>query len=326
MRYVLYYSPSLDIYHHLATEQSLLAAALPDTRILYLWQSDRAVVIGKNQNIWMACNCNVLKKHDLVPARRFSGGGAVYHDCGNLNYSFICPKNAYIPRNHFTILIDALKPWGISAYLNDTHALCVENKKISGNAFCIKKDHVLHHGTLLIDTDTTLFSSLFEPSFDHITGNGVQSTIAEVINCRNINPTLSLSSLIDSVCESFYRFYGNHTFRSPVLPDIDQSSFSSYYKKLTTFSWIFGRSPPCRLSFHPDFSWGKIPVHLDIVDGNIKNILFEHTHAAVLEQEIKKNIYSKPFIKETILKALRRCKKQSSQLLEFIRWIELLSF
>lgn len=128
MKKIAYYAEHDDIYLHLASEELMLESLPADTTILYLWHAADAMVIGKNQNPWLECQLPLMAAEGCRLARRISGGGAVFHDAGNLNYSILIQKSAYDRDAISTLIIDAIKTFGVIANVGDRHLLEVNNK------------------------------------------------------------------------------------------------------------------------------------------------------------------------------------------------------
>lgn len=140
-----------DAYFNLATEEYLLKNFSED--IFMLWQNEPSVIIGKHQNVWAEVNIPYTQQKNIKVARRFSGGGAVYHDLGNLNFTFIENGNK-ISENKYTMqLVKLLETMNIQALADERQALTINGLKISGSAQCIHKNRMMHHATLLFDTD-----------------------------------------------------------------------------------------------------------------------------------------------------------------------------
>jgi lipoate-protein ligase A len=151
MKTKLVYSDSYNPFFNLSLEEHLFQNIKEDEVIFYLWQNAHTVVIGRNQNPYRECNLREFEADRGKLARRMSGGGAVYHDLGNLNFTFILPKREFNLIKQFEVIIKALKRIGITAYISGRNDLLVNEKKFSGNAFYHTDKTSLHHGTILID-------------------------------------------------------------------------------------------------------------------------------------------------------------------------------
>ena len=192
-----------DVWKHLATEEYLLNALLPDSCILYLWRTADAVVIGKNQNPWLECRFADLDLAGGKLARRLSGGGAVYHDFGNLNFSFILWQDAYDKEALSQIVVDAVRTFGIDASIGDRHVLQADNRKFSGNAFCLRRKKVIHHGTILVDADLERLHEFLRPTCSGIESRGIRSVPSPVVNLSELQPSLTIGAVADAVADQF---------------------------------------------------------------------------------------------------------------------------
>jgi len=178
-------------YLNLAIEEYLLKNS--DEEYFLLWQNEPTVVIGKNQNAFAEINIEYTKKHGIHIARRITGGGAVYHDLGNLNYSYISnKKGSDINFEKFSRpVIEALLEMGIDAELSGRNDIMIGEKKISGNAQTHFENRVLHHGTLLYDSDLDVLSSALLVDKKKIETKAIKSTKSRVTNIKNFLPVSS---------------------------------------------------------------------------------------------------------------------------------------
>ena len=241
--YNIFYNTSKDIYHHLAVEKYLLNTVAPHTNILYIWQSRGAVVIGKHQNVWKECNYKICLKNNIAIARRLSGGVAIFQDLGNINFSFISSRDSYSVENNFTILLNTLSNLGIKAERNQKNDILVAGKKNSDSSFCIKKHGVLHHASLLINTNLPLLYHVLQPSFSTIESNGVNSEHSEVTNSSLIVKKTSINTVIDSVIKEFQHVYATTIPVQKNSPLVSVRSIQAWYEELSSNKWIFGRNP-----------------------------------------------------------------------------------
>ncbi|MBQ1691929.1 MAG: lipoate--protein ligase, partial [Erysipelotrichaceae bacterium] len=149
----VFVSESLDVYHNQAIEKYFLDRIEDDEVILYLWQNDRTIVIGANQDAYGECDIEKLEKDGGHLARRITGGGAVYHDKGNLNFTFITPKALYDLSKQEEVILKALDCLGIKAAKTGRNDLVIDGRKFSGHAYYKGKRSCLHHGTLMLEVD-----------------------------------------------------------------------------------------------------------------------------------------------------------------------------
>ena len=191
-------SASMDVYRNLAVEEYLMDHADDHDSILFLWQSDCAVVMGKNQNPWKECRLDLMEAESVSLARRISGGGTVYHDAGNLNYCVIVNRAVYKEQQAYEMVFDALRPFGIEAGRTGKSNLSVDGLKFSGNAFCFRKGRAMHHGTLLLHTDLERLERYLGSMLDGIETHAIASVPAAVTNLN-----LDVDRFRDALKESF---------------------------------------------------------------------------------------------------------------------------
>lgn len=212
---------SHDPYLNLAIEQYLFENC--DDDVFMLWQNEPCVVIGKNQNAYTEINFDLLNEKGVKVVRRITGGGAVYHDFGNLNYTFISDKRSEgIDFAYFTApIIEALSSFGIDACLSGRNDILVDGKKISGNAQHTSGTRVLHHGTLLFDSELDFLSSLLKVDEEKIKSKAIKSTRSRV---TNIKPLLSSEMTVAQFVESLSNFvikkYSPELIEAPVCEKI----------------------------------------------------------------------------------------------------------
>jgi len=200
-------SKSTDVYRNLALEEWLLDHA-PQTPVLFLCVNDPCVVIGKNQNPWRECRLSLMEKEGVPLARRISGGGAVYHDEGNLNVSVIVPRTEYREDKQYELIFQTLEKFGIKSSKVRKNTLAVGDKKISGQAFCFRGQRVLHHGTLLVTADLARLGRYLGPELDGIETKAVASVPAQVANLAAFAPELTVEKLSAALTETFGKEYG----------------------------------------------------------------------------------------------------------------------
>ena len=169
------YSP----YENLAAEEIFCnMCACIGVRGIFLWQNKDTVVIGQNQNPWRECRLSEMEREGVKLARRKTGGGAVFHDLGNLNFSFCAPRELYDQELNYKIIVDAVRKAGIPAEINGRNDITAGGRKFSGNAFRHTQSYSLAHGTLLISSDLSRLSSYLTPSEDKLKGKGTLSRVA----------------------------------------------------------------------------------------------------------------------------------------------------
>lgn len=210
-------------YYNLALERSLFDFVDEDTVILYLWQNSHTIVIGKNQNAYAECKVDEFIKDGGTLARRPSGGGAVYHDLGNLNFSIICKESIAKEHTYQRIVKEALGYFGIVSEFNGRNDLTVDDKKFSGNAFYVKDDVLCQHGTILINSDFKELSKYLTPDISKLERNHVKSVESRVVNLSEISDKITVESMKEAMIKA------TNAVR---IDEIPEGSIVEEYKKI----------------------------------------------------------------------------------------------
>ena len=269
----LYESNSFDPHWNLATEQYLMETVEEDACILFLWQNQNTVVIGKNQNAWKECRTALLAQEGVTLARRLSGGGAVFHDLGNLNFTFLMPQAEYDLDRQFAVIAHAAALLGLEAERSGRNDMLIQGRKFSGNAFYKNGTQAYHHGTLLVDVDMDKMSRYLNPSKAKLQAKGVDSVRSRVVNLKELNPAITVDSMKAAMKEAFRAVYALpcSTLDSSSL---DQQKIEALYRRNASWEWNYGQKLPFSVQFEDRFPWGGLQICLQIENGLVK-------HAAV---------------------------------------------
>lgn len=202
-------SQSTDVYRNLAVEEWLFDHADRRGPVLFLCVNSPCVVIGKNQNPWKECRLSLMEKEGVPLARRISGGGAVYHDEGNLNFGVIVPRTEYREEKQYELIFQTLDKFGVKASKLRKNSLAVDGLKFSGQAFSFRGQHVLHHGTLLVNSDLNRLGRYLGSEIEGIQTKAVASVPSDVMNLSEAAPGLTVEKLSDALMETFRKMYGS---------------------------------------------------------------------------------------------------------------------
>ena len=248
----IYMTDSTDPYWNLATEKLLFERVEDNCCILYLWQNKNTVVIGRNQNPFAECRMSLLKEENVHLARRLSGGGAVYHDLGNLNFTFLLRDEDYDLARQQSVIQTACAYAGIRAEISGRNDILADGKKFSGNAFYHSRGHAYHHGTLLIDTDGEKLSRYLTPPKAKLAAKGIASVRSRVVNLRELSPQLTCKQMMQYMCDAFSQVYS--------LPAqiIQLSAEDTLHIRQTAADfmdpdWLYGTTPPFSFSCEGHF-------------------------------------------------------------------------
>lgn len=270
MRSKIIYTSSLDPWHNLALEEYLLNSIKKDECILYLWQNQNTVVIGKNQNAWQECRTELLEREGGKLARRSSGGGAVFHDTGNLNFSFLVDREFYDVHKQLEVILRAVEKLGIKAMFSGRNDLVVEGKKFSGNAFSYRKTSALHHGTILVSADMEKMTRYLQVSKEKIQSKGIQSVRSRVVNLIEYAPDLDIEKTKGAIVEAFIDLYGEPDGVFDEEEYVDPVKLEPLIEKYASWEWRYGESPKFDIELKTRFSWGGLDLYLRLVHGRIE--------------------------------------------------------
>lgn len=264
----IYISNSMDPYTNIATEKRLMDTTGPTECTLYLWQNQNTVVIGHNQNAWSECRTTLLEQEQGHLARRLSGGGAVFHDVGNLNFTFLVAKENYDLDRQLEVILRACALAGIRAERSGRNDLLAEGRKFSGNAFYSNRTHAYHHGTLLIQVDMDKLQRYLSPPKAKLEAKGVSSVRSRVINLTQLAPELSVDSMKAYMCTAFSDVYGCPAC-THILSDEDIAAIALLRQEYASWDYLYGSPLPFTFSCEAQFPWGHIQLQVSSKNGII---------------------------------------------------------
>ncbi|MDR1904977.1 MAG: lipoate--protein ligase [Treponema sp.] len=260
-------------YRNIALEALLFECVERGVCILYLWQNRHTVVIGRNQNAWKECRVEDLEASGGFLARRLSGGGAVYHDLGNLNFTFLLPKDDYDTEKQSAVILRAVQMAGIDAYRSGRNDIETEGRKFSGNAFYFSGNNAYHHGTLLVNADLNAASQYLTVQAGKIKAKGVESVRKRMINLAECKQDLTIPALQQFLIAAFDEVYG--LAGSPLDKGmLDQERLSALEAKFGDPEWKYGKNPPFQFETGARFAWGDIDIRIDISENRINSSRF----------------------------------------------------
>ncbi|MBR3783152.1 MAG: lipoate--protein ligase [Bacteroidales bacterium] len=257
-------------YWNIAVENFLVEHAEAVT--LYLWRNRRTVVIGQNQNPYSEVNLDALEADDGYLMRRKTGGGAVYHDDGNLNFSFVVPKPIYDQGRQFRVIQRAVESFGLHTELSGRNDILCEGRKFSGNAFSKGRFNDLHHGTILIKGNMEDLARYLKPKPAKLQKHGVQSVRSRVVNLADLNPAISAEALVPRLRKAFEDEYAGTA---------DEISFDSLrsnprvcelFEEFSSPEWKYSNWRTFSAHRSGQFDWGGVELQLSVEDGVISNV------------------------------------------------------
>ncbi|MBT9154004.1 MAG: Lipoate-protein ligase A [Firmicutes bacterium] len=262
-------SPSFDPYYNLALEELLLSHLGERQCVLYLWQNQRTVVIGRHQNAWRECLVDRIETAGGRIARRLSGGGAVYHDLGNLNFTFLVPREAYDLHRQLKVILTAVRELGIEAEFSGRNDILAAGRKFSGNAFYHGQQASFHHGTILLDVDLSILQDYLNVPPQKLAAKGVASVKSRVINLRELVPGLTIEHLKTAMQRAFLAEYGGGGEVMALEPLTTTPEFIFLMDKYASWDWRLGKTPAFDVIHETRFPWGGIELGLVVVGGKV---------------------------------------------------------
>lgn len=259
-----YLGESVDPYQNLAIEQYLMETVGEDSCILYLWQNRQTVVIGRNQNAWAECRTTELNRDGGHLARRLSGGGAVYHDMGNLNFTFLVSKKNYDLQKQLQVIVTACRNLGLNAQITGRNDVTIAGRKFSGNAFFDSKGQAYHHGTLLVDVDMAQLGQYLMPSKAKLQSKGVDSVRSRVGNLRELNSDITIEAMKAALTDSFSTIFNNSVEKIAVSPHPD------LLERYRSWEWNYGQKLPFSFQWEDRLSFGCVRIEASVENGIIR--------------------------------------------------------
>jgi lipoate-protein ligase A len=251
-------------YLNIAVENYLLSQPSDGDIIMYLWQNRRTVVIGQNQNPYSECNVAQLEADGGFLMRRRTGGGAVFHDLGNLNFSFVVPYEMYDTTRQFAVLQRAVESYGLDTEISGRNDVLCQGRKFSGNAFAKGRQQRLHHGTILIRTDVEQLQRYLKVKPAKLQKHGVASVQSRVVNLSELVPEITAQNIIPNLIQAFEAEYG-----SPLQTiDFDTLATRSEVQELSAEfaspEWKYGRWQQFEAQRSAQFDWGEVEVDVQV--------------------------------------------------------------
>lgn len=253
-----------DPYLNIAVENYLLSLPSNGQVTLYLWSNRRTVVIGQYQNPYSECNVEQLESDGGFLMRRRTGGGAVYHDLGNLNFSFVVPYELYDQSRQLSVLQKAVAAFGLQTEVSGRNDVLCQGRKFSGNAFSKGRNQRLHHGTILIRTDVEAIQKYLKVKPAKLRKHGVDSHQSRVVNLSELNPAITAVSIVPHLLSAFEQEYGTpvrtldfHQLAS--LPEVQQLRLS-----FASPEWKYGRWQQFEAQRSAQFDWGGVEISLQV--------------------------------------------------------------
>ncbi len=306
--FVLYVkNDSCDPYFNLALEEYLFMQRQDLGPLFMLWQDIPVVVVGRNQNTREEINMEFTREKGIAVVRRLSGGGAVYHDLGNLNFTFILEQaERELDFARYTVpVIKALERMGITASFTGRNDLTIDGRKFSGNAQFRQRERVLHHGTLLFEVNLENMEQALAVAEDKISSHGVKSVRSRVSNIvEHLTVPFSLQQFKDLLREMVGEYYGLDG-EYELKPDDIRAVEKLRLEKYCSWEWNYGHSPAYNIKRSRRFDWGKVDIYLEVQEGVIKEArIFGDFFSPGDIDELCRSLSGRPYRREAISRCL----------------------
>lgn len=313
----VFLSDSFNPHLNLATEEWIFHNLDPSMQVLFLWRNEETVVVGRNQNPWSECNLAKMKEDKVHLARRTTGGGAVFHDLGNTNFTFLSPKESYKRENNIEVILQALKEFGIDGYASGRNDLLIPfeegPRKFSGSAYREKKDRAFHHGTLLLHADLTRLGQYLTPNPKKLKAKGKESVRARVANLNEVAPNLKHENIVEAMVRSFEKFYNakadteSLTMTSlQLIPEL-----KGQYERLSSFEWLYGQTLEFNQKMDEYLSLGFFDFQFQVDEAIITDLkIFTDCLYPQLIEDLTQGLRGKKFVSETIRTEISKSKSQ----------------
>lgn len=276
---MMYYieSPSTDPHFNLALEQFVFDRLDRAHGYFMLWQNDNAIIVGKHQNTVGEVDAAYVREHGIRVVRRLSGGGAVYHDLGNINFTFIVDNGETASFDFSTFcrpIVKALERFGVHAEINGRNDITIEGKKFSGNSQYSKQGRTMHHGTILYDSDLEVVGKALFVSRDKLESKGVESVRSRVTNVRTyVAGDVSTERFFATLRDFMFEEYAltPYVLTPEQLAEVEALRRDRYDR----WDWNYGASPDYQVRKERRVEGvGKLEIRLDVQGGVIRDAAF----------------------------------------------------
>lgn len=333
----IFISASTDPWFNLAVEECIFRQMPANQKVLYLWRNADTVVIGRGQNPWKECNTRRMEADQVKLARRQSGGGAVFHDLGNTNFTFMAGKPGYDKSVSTAIILHALASLGINASASGRNDLIVQTeqgeRKISGSAYRETPDRGFHHGTLLLSADLSRLANYLNPDPKKLASKGIASVRSRVANLNEIRADIDHEIICEAIQHAFVAYYSSDNSTMPIVEYIspenmpDLPKFAEQYAIQKSWEWNFGKAPEFTHLLEQRFDWGGVELHFDVHKGHISQVksytdsLYPELIEAV-EARLMGCIYNHTEVTQRLASLNAQFPSHSAELQQLTQWLE----
>jgi lipoate-protein ligase A len=299
-----------DAHFNLALEEYVLRNKMGDDDLLLFYVNAPAIIIGRNQNTIEEINPDVVEARGIHVVRRISGGGAVYHDLGNLNFSFMTRdvKSRFNRYDRFNgPVVEVLRELGVPAEIGGRNDILADGRKISGNAQFATPDKMFSHGTLLLDSNLDDVTAALRPRPGKVESKGVKSIRSRVANISEfLSAPLGVEELRERILERIFGTRDRALIPSLQISDEDWAGVHELHsKKYGTDKWNYGENPASNVQRAQRFAAGEIDVRLDVKENHIAGVrIFGDFNGRRDVGEVEAKLLGLPFERGAVAQAL----------------------
>lgn len=286
-----------DPHYNMAFDEFCLESLPIDEPVFFLWQNRPSVIVGYNQEVNTEVNLQYLKENDITLARRVTGGGAVYHDFGNLNYTIV-GRSEDLERDYpeyASLMMKALQAMGIPATLSGRNDILVDGKKVSGFAKRVCKNRLMVHGTLMFQVDVNVLTKVLNPSASKLQSKGIASVRSRVANLCDYLPEITDIQIFKNHLEAILS--RNYEDKEYLLSDEDLGNIQQLAnEKFSLWEWNYGHSPKATLTHTARLACGTVEIHLTLAENRIASCRFGGDFLGNLSvEEVEKALMGTPY-------------------------------
>ena len=310
-KFYLAYADGSEPGRNLALESTLLDNVLPGEMILYLWQNNNTVLIGRNQNVYREVNLDSIERDGVHLMRRVSGGAAIYHDLGNLNYSFVARDTDFSADRQISIINEAISSLGIPAEIQEKKSIFVDGRKVSGSAYYHLNGASIQQSSILVSCDLDKVMEYIVPDPERFTKRGLAPISTRVANLCDTIPSLTVQEVASAVvktCEDAFKTK-YELYPMPNRDLIEQKKFM-FNSKL----WTYGRSIQVDHYCENRFPWGEVRLEFQVENGEVTDarVWSDSAEPSVIT-DMYKALLGAPFTTKGLTSALRQLEKSQER-------------
>jgi len=300
---------SNDPFYNMALDEYVTKELDPSNDYFYFYLNKPTVVIGRNQNTIQEINMEYIKEHNINVVRRSSGGGAVYHDLQNINFSFVVDfnKDDFNSIKRFAkAIIKALEKFGVKAEFSGRNDITISAKKISGNAQYVSRNRLLHHGTLLFNSDLSILSKVLKVKKEKIISKGIKSVKSRVANIKDyLNEDIDALQFKELLLKNIFEVEGSKLKEYVLSPKDIENILRLRNEKYITWEWNYGNDPEFDLTRSKRFDGGELDVRVNVREGIITAIKFYGDFMSIRDvSDVEEKLIGRKFKQDDVKDAL----------------------